>query len=78
MVIGKSIQRRKYQRRYNENKKNGLCIDCGNNPPEEGKGRCRVCLDKRKIYKSNRKEKCKYSVQNGSTTIETLGAYPSI
>lgn len=36
-------------KRYNENKKNGICVSCGKNNAESGMVRCHICLEKNKI-----------------------------
>ena len=51
IVLGKEWAKPEYnnannRKRYAERKEQGICIKCGKRPAENGKTRCRLCLDK--------------------------------
>ncbi len=71
MAAGSLSLQRRFRERYKYNKENGICTDCKNPEKELEKGsfKCKGCNDKRKIISKNRREKCKYSRQSGSTEV---------
>lgn len=64
----KQCESHKNKERYNKRKREGICVRCGKNPPEQGVIECRRCKDR---YKKN-------IISNLNNPCSKCGAIPRI